>query len=243
MKYTGEVVSRWLPEILGLGHPARAARRGLELLLPPDERRRGRRDVVRPQQGEDLRRRRREGELRGRRGRGRGRGGAEGDRRVPAEPAEVHEPRRAHPEGRAARRPARHRQDAAGARGRRRSEGAVLQPERVGVRGDVRRRRRRARARPVRAGRGQGAVHRVHRRARRARQGARAEPDGQPRGARADAEPAARRDGRLRRAQGRDHHGRDQPARGARPRAAAARDASTGRCWSTSPTSTAASRC
>jgi hypothetical protein len=34
------------------------------------------------------------------------------------------------------------------------------------------------------------AVHRLHRRARRARQGARAEPDGQPRGARADAEPA-----------------------------------------------------
>ena len=49
---------------------------------------------------------------------------------------------------------------------------------------------------------------------------ARAEPDGQPRGARADAQPAARRDGRLRLAQGRHHHGRDQPARGARPGAA-----------------------
>ena len=49
--------------------------------------------------------------------------------------------------------PAGHRQDAAGARRRRRSEGAVLQPERIGVRGDVRRRRRRARARSVRAGR------------------------------------------------------------------------------------------
>ena len=42
-------------------------------------------------------------------------------------------------------------------------------------------------------------------------------PDGQPRGARADAQSAPRGDGRLRRAQGRDHHGRDQPAGGARP--------------------------
>ena len=41
--------------------------------------------------------------------------------------------------------------------------------------------------------------------------------------ARADAEPAAGRDGRLRRQQGRDHHGRDEPARRARPRARAAR--------------------
>ncbi len=66
-------------------------------------------------------------------------------------------------------------------------------------------------------------VHRLHRRARRARQGPRPEPDGQPRGARADAEPAAGRDGRLRLAQGRHHHGRHQPARGARPGAAPAR--------------------
>ena len=69
----------------------------------------------------------------------------------------------------------------------------------------------------------QGAVHRVHRRARRARQDARAEPHGQPRGTRADAEPAARRDGRLRRPQGRHHHGRDEPARSARSGPAAAR--------------------
>ena len=45
-------------------------------------------------------------------------------------------------------------------------------------------------------------------------------PHRQPRGARADAQPAARRDGRLRLAQGRHHHGRDQPPRGARPGAA-----------------------
>ena len=74
--------------------------------------------------------------------------------------------------------------------------------------------------RSVSAGRSQGALHRLHRRARRARQGARAEPARQPRGARADAQPAARRDGRLRFAQGRHHHGRDQPSRSARPGAA-----------------------
>ena len=136
------------------------------------------------------------------------------------EPEEVHEPRRPDSQGRAAGRPARHRQDAAGARRGRRGARAVLQPERLGVRRDVRRRRRRAHPRSVPAGRSQGAVHRLHRRARRARQGARAEPDRQPRGARADAQSAARRDGRLRLAQGRHHHGRDQPARGARPGAA-----------------------
>ena len=38
------------------------------------------------------------------------------------------------------------------------------------------------------------------------------------------------------------HHGRDQPARGARPGAAAARAASIARCWSTSPTSRGAKR-
>ena len=50
------------------------------------------------------------------------------DRRVPQEPEEVHEHRRPHPEGRAARRSAGHRQDAARPGGRRRGGGAVLQP-------------------------------------------------------------------------------------------------------------------
>ena len=121
------------------------------------------------------------------------------------------------PKGRPARRSSRNGQDAARARRRRRSARPLLQPERIGVRRDVRRRRRRAHPRSVPAGRSQGAVHRLHRRARRARQDARAERDGRPRGARADAEPAARRDGRLRLAQGRHHHGGDEPARGARP--------------------------
>ena len=61
VKYSGETVSRWLPEVLGWIIPLRAPRRRLELLLPPHRRRRRRRHVVRAQPREDLRRRRREG--------------------------------------------------------------------------------------------------------------------------------------------------------------------------------------
>ena len=220
VKYTGEIDQPLAARAARLDHAAALLRRHLGLLLPAHGRRRRRRDVVRPQPREDLRRRRSEGAVHGRRRRRRSRGRAEGNRRVPEEPEEVHEPRRPDSEGRAAGRPAGHRQDAARARGRRRGARAVLQPERIGVRRDVRRRRRRAHPRSVSAGRSEGALHRLHRRARRARQGARAEPDRQPRGARADAEPAAGRDGRLRLAQGRHHHGRHQPARSARPGAA-----------------------
>ncbi len=116
-----------------------------------------------------------------------------------------------------------HRQDAARARGGRRSQGAVLQPERIRIRRNVRRRGRGARPRSVLAGRSQGAVHRLHRRARRAGQGARAKPDWQPRRTRTDAQSAARGNGRLRRAQGDHHHGGHQPSRGARPCLDAAR--------------------
>ena len=113
-------------------------------------------------------------------------------------------------------RPAGHRQDAARARGRRRGARAVLLADGLGLRRDVRRRRRGARARSVSAGAAEGAVHRLHRRARRRRQGARRRQPGRARRARADAQSAARRDGRLRRAQGPHHHGRDQSARDAR---------------------------
>ena len=96
----------------------------------------------------------------------------------------------------------------------------VLQLERIGIRRDVRRRRRRPRPRFVPPGRDQGAMHRLHRRARRAGQGPHAVAHGRARGARADVESVARGDGRLRLEEGRHHHGRDEPARGARPRAA-----------------------
>ena len=65
-------------------------------------------------------------------------------------------------------------------------------------------------------------VHHLHRRAGRAGQGARHGP-GRARRARADAESAARRAGRLRRARRRDPDGRDQPTRDPRPGAAAGR--------------------
>ena len=56
------------------------------------------------------------------------------------------------PEGRAADGPSGNGQDAAGARGRRRGQRAVLLDQRFRLRRDVRRRRRVARPRPVRAG-------------------------------------------------------------------------------------------
>ena len=66
-------------------------------------------------------------------------------------------------------------------------------------------------------------LHRVHRRDRHHRQKARRRRHGRQRRARADAQPAADRDGRLRRHQGRRHPRRDQPPGVARPGAAASR--------------------
>ena len=145
------------------------------------------------------------------------------DQGLPAEPGPLPGARREDPQGRAALRPARHRQDAAGARGRRRGGRAVLHDLRLGLRRDVRRRRRLPRARPVRAGQAELAVHHLRRRDRRGRPPARRRPRRRPRRARADAQPAARRDGRLRRAR-RHHPDRGhQPARHPRPGAAAPR--------------------
>ncbi len=77
--------------------------------------------------------------------------------------------RRPDPARRAALGPARHRQDAAGARRRRRGERAVLLGLGVGVRRGDRRHRRLARARPLQAGQGVLAGDHLHRRARRDR--------------------------------------------------------------------------
>ena len=162
-----------------------------------------------------------EDRLQGRRRRGRGGRGAPGDQGVPREPEEVPGARRADPEGRAALRPSRHRQDAARARGRRRGGRAVLLDLRLRLRRDVRRRRRLARARPVRAGQAGLALHHLHGRDRRRRPPSRRRPRRRPRRARADAEPAARRDGRLR-DEGQHHPDRrHEPARHPRPGAAA----------------------
>ena len=186
-------------EHLRLLVPDAAADRRVDLLHAPDAGRRARRRVLvrqvarahagRIDQHRHLRRRR---GLR----RGEGRSGRAG--RLPARSVQVPEARRAHPARRADGRLARHRQDAARARHRGRSEGAVLLDLGLRLRRDVRRRRRGPRARHVRAGEEACAVHRVHRRDRRGRPPARRGPRRRQRRARADAEPAAGRDGRLR---------------------------------------------
>ena len=107
--------------------------------------------------------------LQGRGRRRRGQGRAAGGRRLPARTRAVRPPRRAHAQGRAAGRPARHRQDPAGQGRGRRGQGAVLLHLRLRVRRDVRRRRRGPRARPLRAGAREGPRHHLHRRAGRAR--------------------------------------------------------------------------
>ncbi len=162
-------------------------------------------------------------DLRRRRGRRRVEGRTRRDHRVPARPEEVHAPRRPHSEGRAAGRPAGHRQDAAGEGGGGRSGRPVLLDLGLRLRRDVRRRRRVARARPVPAGQEERTVHHLHRRDRRSRASPRRRSRRRSRRARADAEPAARRDGRLRKQRGRDPGRRDQPPRRARPGAAAPR--------------------
>ena len=161
--------------------------------------------------------------LRGRRRRRRGQAGPAGDRRVPARSRKVPAARRQDSARRAAGRPARHRQDADRARRRRRGQRAVLHHFGLRLRRDVRRRRRLARARHVRAGQEERALHHLHRRDRRGRPPSRRRPRRRQRRARADAQPAAGRDGRLR-GQRRHHPDRrHQPARRARPGAAAPR--------------------
>src|SRR3954447_26224260 len=155
----------------------------------------------------------------------RGQGGADGDRRLPQEPRALPAPGRADPARRAAVRPARHRQDAAGQGGGGGGERAVLLNLRVGVRGGDRRHRRVARARPVQDRQGVLAGDHLHRRARRDR--ALALPERRlrrrQRRARADAQPDPDRDGRLRVRRRGDRARRHQPPRDPRQRAAAPR--------------------
>ena len=98
---------------------------------------------------------------------------------------------------------------------------AVLLHLRLGLRRDVRRRRRVPGSRPVRTGQGERPGHRLHRRDRRRRPPSRRRHGRRARRARADPQPAAGGDGRLRRTRWRDPDRRDQPARRARPGSAA----------------------
>jgi hypothetical protein len=153
----------------------------------------------RQEQGQGVRRARNWGDVRRCRRHRRGPRRVDGDRGLPQEPRPLPAPRREDSQRSAHRRRARNRQDAAG-QGRRRPGGrAVLQPERLGLRGDVRRGRRRPRSRPLRPGPGEGSEHHLHRRARCLGEGTRHQPDrGRPRRARADPESAPCGAGRLR---------------------------------------------
>ena len=126
------------------------------------------------------------------------------------------------PQGRPAGRPARHRQDADRPGRRRRGRRALHVGERLGLHGDVRGRRRQPGPRPVPDGPQAGAGHRLRRRDRLHRPQARRRPRRRPRRARADPQPDALGDGRLRHRRGRRDDRRHQPARHPRPGAAAA---------------------
>ncbi len=99
----------------------------------------------------------------------------------------------------------------------------VLLHQRVGVHRDVRRPRGGARARSLQGGQEERAHDRVHRRDRRRRSLARHRSRRRQRRTRADAEPAALGDGRLRSDRSGGRHRGDQPAGRARPGAAPAR--------------------
>ena len=213
----------------GLPDHLRAADPDLRLAVPKAvPGRRGRRAAGRarrrPVAGQGVRRGaarhhvRRRGRLRGRQGRDRRGGG------LPAGAGPVQQGRRVGAAGRAHDRAARDRQDAAGPRGRGRGQGAVLLGHRVQLRGAVRRRRRVPGPRPVRRGAQARARHHLHRRDRRHRPAPRGSGrGGVQRRARADAQPAAGRDGRLRALLRRGGPRGHQPARDPRPGAAAAR--------------------
>ncbi len=125
------------------------------------------------------------------------------------------------PQGRPARRPSRYRQDPARPCRGRRGGRAVPVGQRVGLHGDVRRRRRQPGPRPLPDRPQAGSRDHLRRRDRLHRSQARRRARRRPRRAGADAQPDAVGDGRLRPGRGRRHHGGHQPPRHPRPRAVA----------------------
>ena len=144
------------------------------------------------------------------------------DPRLPRRPVQIPGDGGGGAEGRAAGRSSRYRQDAARPRHRRRGRRRLLQRLRRRVRRVAGRGRRGPYPRPLRQSPQVGAGDHLHRRARCRRPQARRRRRPGQRRARADAEPAAGRDGRLRRRRRRLRDGRDQPSRHPRPGAAAA---------------------
>jgi cell division protease FtsH len=146
VRYTGQVESTLLRDILSWVLPVLLFFGCLGVPLAPSHgpgRARRRADADRQEQGQDLRGIRHGRPLRGRRRRRRGQGRTARDRGFPEEPEQYGRLGRPHAEGRAARRAARHRQDAPRQGRGGRSQGAVLLDLRIRVRGDVRGRRRR----------------------------------------------------------------------------------------------------
>ncbi len=137
-----------------------------------------------------------------------------------AAPRIVPASRRRPAQGRLAARPARNRQDPAGARGRQRERSALLPHRRAGNHGLGLWREREAPARNLRAGRPSRAVDHLHRRDRFDR--AQARP-GHRRGGEAPGRPAPDADGRPRAAPEFGGDRRDQPSRGLGRGAAPAR--------------------
>ena len=125
------------------------------------------------------------------------------------------------PQGRAPGRAPWNGQDAPGPGRGGRGGRALHVGERIGLHGDVRRRRRQPGARPVPNGPQAGAGHRLRRRDRLHRPQAGGRARWWARRARADPQPDALGDGRLRHVRGRRDDRGDQPSRHPRPRTAA----------------------
>ena len=158
-----------------------------------------------------------------RRGRLRGReAGDQRGRRLPEEPPALREGRRDGSARRADGGAAGDRQDAPRASRCRRGRGPVPRDHRLGLRRAVRRCRGLARSRPVHRREEAGTRDRLHRRDRRDRPAARRGVLDERR-TRADAEPAARGDGRVRSFDRRGGARGDEPPRGPRPGAPAPR--------------------
>ena len=210
--------------VLELGRPAAAVPAADRLLRVDAAPRHGpgrQHHVGRQEPGQDLQPRqavhhvRRHRRLRGRQA------GDHRGRRLPAHARALPRDRRPRAEGHAAGRSSRHRQDVVRPRRRRRGRRRLPVGHRFRLHGDVRGRRRQPRARPVPAGPQDGSGDHLHRRDRLDRPQARCRSRRRPRRARADAEPDAGRDGRLRDQRGHRHPGGHQPPRHPRPGAAA----------------------